>query len=84
MNRAAQAMPSRSRARSASQSSGGRAPTRLDTARSSRKGTPALAQPSEDRAYAPSVYVQGEWARRQTDAITIGATLLRDLIAVGL
>ena len=36
---------------------------------------PALAQPSEDRAYAPSVYVQGEWARRQTDAITIGATL---------
>ncbi|MGB3881445.1 MAG: acyloxyacyl hydrolase [Diaphorobacter nitroreducens] len=36
---------------------------------------PALAQPSEDRAYAPSVYVQGEWARRQTDAVTIGATL---------
>lgn len=37
---------------------------------------PALAQqPDQDLSHAPSFYVQGEWARHDSDAVTIGATL---------
>ena len=36
-------------------------------------GTPAMAQ--EDLSKAPSVYLQGEWAEYNTDALTVGATL---------